>query len=87
MLLLYRERGWTATFDADDLVSYADEGISGEEIMRDCALWMADASQNNEVVLGQLRTRNLPIPAAVFAERLVRALEGMREPRAIAAAR
>ena len=27
------------------------------------------------LVLGQLRSRNLPIPAAVFAERLVRALE------------
>jgi hypothetical protein len=30
-------------------------------------------------VLGQLRSRNLPIPAAVFAERLARALEAMRE--------
>jgi hypothetical protein len=30
------------------------------------------------LVLGQLRARNLPIPAAVFAERLVRALEAMR---------
>jgi DNA-binding transcriptional LysR family regulator len=39
------------------------------------------------LVLGQLRTRNLPIPAAVFAERLARALEAMREPRAAAAAR
>jgi DNA-binding transcriptional LysR family regulator len=39
------------------------------------------------LVLGQLKTRNLPIPAAVFAERLARALESMREPRAIAAAR
>jgi hypothetical protein len=29
-------------------------------------------------VLGQLRARNLPIPAAIFAERLVRALEAMR---------
>ena len=27
------------------------------------------------LVLGQLRSRNLPIPAAIFAERLVRALE------------
>ncbi len=30
------------------------------------------------LVLGQLRARNLPIPAAVFAERLVRVLETMR---------
>jgi DNA-binding transcriptional LysR family regulator len=30
------------------------------------------------LVLGQLRGRNLPIPAAVFAERLARALETMR---------
>jgi DNA-binding transcriptional LysR family regulator len=37
------------------------------------------------LVLGQLRSRNLPIPAAVFAERLARALEGMREPRTAAA--
>jgi len=30
------------------------------------------------LVLGQLRARNLPIPAAVFAEKLVRVLEAMR---------
>ena len=30
------------------------------------------------LVLGQLRERNLPIPAAIFAERLVRVLEEMR---------
>lgn len=30
------------------------------------------------LVLGQLRARNLPIPAAIFAERLSRALEEMR---------
>jgi DNA-binding transcriptional LysR family regulator len=30
------------------------------------------------LVLGQLRARNLPIPAAVFAEKLVRVLEGLR---------
>jgi hypothetical protein len=30
------------------------------------------------LVMGQLRARNLPIPAAIFAERLVRALEAMR---------
>jgi LysR substrate binding domain len=30
------------------------------------------------LVLGQLRARNLPIPAAVFVERLARALEAMR---------
>src|SRR5712692_10357287 len=30
------------------------------------------------LVLGQLRARNLPIPAAVFAEKLVRVLEEMR---------
>jgi hypothetical protein len=30
------------------------------------------------LVFGQLRARNLPIPAAVFAEKLVRALEAMR---------
>ncbi len=30
------------------------------------------------LVLGQLRSRNLPIPAAIFAEQLVRALEAMR---------
>jgi hypothetical protein len=40
------------------------------------------------LVLGQLRARNLPIPAAIFAERLVRALESMRgETRMAAAAR
>jgi DNA-binding transcriptional LysR family regulator len=39
------------------------------------------------LVLGQLRSRNLPIPAAIFAERLARSLEGMREPRAAAGAR
>jgi len=32
-----------------------------------------------DLVLGQLRGRNLPIPAAVFAEKLARVLEGMRE--------
>jgi DNA-binding transcriptional LysR family regulator len=31
-----------------------------------------------DLVLGQLRGRNLPIPAAIFAEKLVRALEAMR---------
>jgi DNA-binding transcriptional LysR family regulator len=31
------------------------------------------------LVLGQLRGRNLPIPAAVFAEKLARVLEDMRE--------
>jgi hypothetical protein len=31
------------------------------------------------LVLGQLRARNLPIPAAVFAERLSRVLEAMRD--------
>jgi DNA-binding transcriptional LysR family regulator len=30
------------------------------------------------LVLGQLRARNLPVPAAVFAEKLARALENMR---------
>ena len=30
------------------------------------------------LVLGQLRARNLPIPAAIFAERLARMLESMR---------
>ena len=30
------------------------------------------------LVLGQLRSRNLPVPAAVFAEQLVHAIEGMR---------
>jgi DNA-binding transcriptional LysR family regulator len=30
------------------------------------------------LVLGQLRARNLPIPAAIFAERLARVLESMR---------
>jgi hypothetical protein len=30
------------------------------------------------LVFGQLRARNLPIPAAIFAERLVRILETMR---------
>jgi DNA-binding transcriptional LysR family regulator len=30
------------------------------------------------LVLGQLRSRNLPIPAAIFAEQLARALEAMR---------
>jgi hypothetical protein len=40
------------------------------------------------LVLGQLRARNLPVPAAIFAERLVRALESMRgETRMAAAAR
>jgi DNA-binding transcriptional LysR family regulator len=33
------------------------------------------------LVLGQLRSRNLPIPAAIFAEQLVRALEAMRNER------
>ena len=31
------------------------------------------------LVLGQLRSRNLPIPAAIFAERLARSLESMRD--------
>jgi hypothetical protein len=30
------------------------------------------------LVFGQLRARNLPIPAAVFAEKLARVLEAMR---------
>jgi DNA-binding transcriptional LysR family regulator len=38
------------------------------------------------LVLGQLRSRNLPIPAAVFAERLVRVLDGMRGDGKVAAA-
>jgi len=33
------------------------------------------------LVFGQLRARNLPIPAAVFAERMVRELEAMRGAR------
>jgi DNA-binding transcriptional LysR family regulator len=33
------------------------------------------------IVLGQLRSRNLPIPASMFAERLTRALEAMRNSR------
>ena len=32
-----------------------------------------------DLVLGQLRGRNLPVPAAKFAEQLARVLEGMRE--------
>ncbi|MDC7784134.1 LysR family transcriptional regulator [Rhodoplanes sp. TEM] len=32
-----------------------------------------------DLVVGQLRSRNLPVPAAVFAEQLVRSIEGMRE--------
>ena len=39
------------------------------------------------LVLGQLRSRNLPIPAAIFAERLARSLEAMREQRAAAGTR
>jgi DNA-binding transcriptional LysR family regulator len=40
------------------------------------------------LVLGQLRSRNLPIPAAIFAERLARVLDGMRGTgRAVAVAR
>ena len=31
-----------------------------------------------DLVLGQLRSRNLPIPAAIFAERPARALKAMR---------
>jgi hypothetical protein len=38
------------------------------------------------LVLGQLRARNLPIPAAVFAERLSRVLEVMRGASGAAAA-
>ena len=34
------------------------------------------------LVLGQLHARNLPIPAAIFAERLVRALESMQSKKA-----
>ncbi len=40
-----------------------------------------------DLVLGQLRGRNLPVPAAKFAEQLARVLEAMREPRAAASAR
>src|SRR5262245_38499404 len=39
------------------------------------------------LVLGQLRARNLPIPAAIFAERIARALEDMREQRVAAGGR
>jgi hypothetical protein len=40
------------------------------------------------LVLGQLRSRNLPIPAAIFVERLVRVLETMGgNSRSVAAAR
>jgi len=39
------------------------------------------------LVLGQLRARNLPIPAAIFAERLARVLETMRGEAKSAAAR
>jgi hypothetical protein len=39
------------------------------------------------LVFGQLRARNLPIPAAIFAERLVRALESMRGKARAAGAR
>jgi hypothetical protein len=46
-----------------------------------------DVPRSN-LVLGQLRTRNLPVPAAVFAERLARVLEGMHgESRNAASAR
>ena len=38
------------------------------------------------LVLGQLRARNLPVPAAIFAERLARVLEAMRNDRQNAAA-
>jgi hypothetical protein len=38
------------------------------------------------LVLGQLRARNLPIPAAIFAEQLARALEAMRRPVEVALA-
>jgi DNA-binding transcriptional LysR family regulator len=38
------------------------------------------------LVLGQLRARNLPIPAAVFAERLSRVLEAMRDASGASAA-
>jgi DNA-binding transcriptional LysR family regulator len=38
------------------------------------------------LVLGQLRARNLPIPSAVFAEQLMRALEAMRNRTGRAAA-
>ncbi len=38
-----------------------------------------------KLVLGQLRARNLPIAAAVFAERLARVLEGMRDEGAVTA--
>jgi hypothetical protein len=31
-----------------------------------------------DLVLGQLRGRNLPVPSAKFAEQLARVLEGMR---------
>jgi DNA-binding transcriptional LysR family regulator len=37
-----------------------------------------------KLVLGQLRARNLPIAAAVFAERLARVLEGMRDMHPVA---
>ena len=37
------------------------------------------------LVLGQLRARNLPIPAAVFAERLARVLETMRSSGSVSA--
>ena len=39
------------------------------------------------LVLGQLRGRNLPVPSAVFAEQLTRVLEAMRPKPAAAAAR
>jgi DNA-binding transcriptional LysR family regulator len=40
------------------------------------------------LVLGQLRGRNLPVPTAIFAERLARTLEGMRPAaRAVGSAR
>jgi hypothetical protein len=37
-----------------------------------------DAPRAN-LVLGQLRGRNLPVPAAVFAHQLARSLEAARE--------
>jgi hypothetical protein len=50
--------------------------VSGKEVVaRD--IDDRDVPRAN-LVLGQLRSRNLPIPAAIFAEQLVRALEGMR---------
>ena len=65
--------------DQADLVPDRDRHHAGEQPARHRGARIDDRDvPRANLVLGQLRARNLPIPAAIFAERLARELDAMR---------